>query len=150
MCMEAIFTAIREYWIFQANMNPLGTPDNVIQAAAKSLEQICHYPDAQQTKLKEALAEYEQVPEEWLICGNGAARDCFTMVQALHPKKALLPAPTFAEYEQALRGIGLCKITYEVLRKKIGDLFRKKVFWRRLRRTGSSVFCVIPIILPEC
>lgn len=104
---------------FSANINPLGTPDNVIQAAAKSLEQICHYPDAQQTKLKEALAEYEQVPEEWLICGNGAAELIFALVQALHPKKALLPAPTFAEYEQALRGIG-CEITYEVLRRDRG------------------------------
>ena len=104
---------------FSANINPLGTPKKVIEAAARSLEQIGHYPDACQERLKKALAEYEQVPEEWLICGNGAAELIFALVQAIAPKKALLPAPTFAEYGQALQGNG-CEIQYEYLRREQG------------------------------
>lgn len=104
---------------FSANINPLGTPKKVIEAAARSLEQISHYPDACQERLRKALAEYERVPEEWLICGNGAAELIFALVQAIAPKKALLPAPTFAEYGQALQGNG-CEIQYKYLRREEG------------------------------
>lgn len=45
---------------FSANINPLGTPPAVVQAAKDSMEWICHYPDACQEKLKQALAAYEQ------------------------------------------------------------------------------------------
>lgn len=83
---------------YSANINPLGTPPGVIRAAKDSMERVCHYPDACQEKLKQALAEYEQVPVEWLICGNGAAELIFALVQAVKPKRALVLAPTFAEY----------------------------------------------------
>ena len=52
---------------YSANINPLGTPPGVIRAAKDSMERVCHYPDACQEKLKQALAEYEQVPVVWLI-----------------------------------------------------------------------------------
>ncbi|NCB91054.1 MAG: threonine-phosphate decarboxylase [Clostridia bacterium] len=102
---------------FSANINPLGTPLSVVEAAQKSMFDISHYPDAYQEKLKTALAQYEDVPEEWLICGNGAAELIFTLVQAIRPQKAFILAPTFAEYEQALRGVD-CEIYYETLKKE--------------------------------
>ena len=94
---------------YSANINPLGTPPGVIRAAKDSMERVCHYPDACQEKLKQALAEYEQVPVEWLICGNGAAELIFALVQAVKPKRALVLAPTFAEYAQALEAVG-CEV----------------------------------------
>ncbi len=96
---------------FSANINPLGPPKEVIRAAKESMEQMVHYPDACKEELKTALSNYEQVPEEWLICGNGAAELIFTLVYTLRPKRALLQAPTFAEYEQALRCVD-CEISY--------------------------------------
>ena len=68
---------------FSANINPLGTPSAVVQAAKDSMEWICHYPDACQEKLKQALAAYEQVPVEWLICETGAEL-IFALVQAVN------------------------------------------------------------------
>lgn len=102
---------------FSANINPLGTPESVIRAAQESMLRAAHYPDAHQEKLKQALSEYESVPSDWLICGNGAAELIFVLVQTLRPKKALIPAPTFAEYEQALRGVD-CEVVYEILREE--------------------------------
>ena len=96
---------------FSANVNPLGTPESVKEAVRKSAEGIEHYPDVHCSKLKKALSEWEQVPESWLICGNGAADLIFALTLALKPKKALILAPTFAEYEQALKSVG-CQITY--------------------------------------
>ena len=104
---------------FSSNMNPLGTPPGVIKAAAESMKSVCNYPDIRYEELAGRLSEYERVPAEWLICGNGAAELIFTLVLALKPSHALLMAPTFAEYEQALRVVG-CDIAYHELKEGDG------------------------------
>lgn len=104
---------------FSSNINPLGTPVSVMESAAESLGRLADYPDTQCDKLREALAAYERVEPEQLIFGNGAAELIFTLAQALRPKKALLMAPTFLEYEQALRSVD-CGIAYCYLKKERG------------------------------
>lgn len=104
---------------FSANINPLGTPPEVIEAAAESLNQIRNYPDVRQERLICALSRYEQVPEHYIICGNGAADLIFSLVWTIRPKKALLVAPTFAEYGQALSASG-CRIEYYYLKEQNG------------------------------
>lgn len=99
---------------FSSNMNPLGTPESVMRAAQESMCRIANYPDVRCERLIRALGDAEQVPQEWLICGNGAADLIFALAFALRPKKALLPAPTFAEYEQALRAAGSEICFYEL------------------------------------
>ena len=74
---------------FSSNMNPLGTPDSLKQAVIASMERISQYPDVRCERLTEALAAYERVEKEMLICGNGAADLIFSLVQALKPKTAL-------------------------------------------------------------
>lgn len=104
---------------FSANINPLGTPESVIAAAKDSLHKIEHYPDVDKEELVTALSVYEQVPKEFIICGNGAAELIFSVVWARKPKKALLAAPTFAEYGQALKSVD-CQIDYFYLEEKQG------------------------------
>lgn len=125
---------------FSANINPLGTPAAVIQAAADSLSRISHYPDACQEKLKQALSEYENVPKEWLICGNGAAELIFALVQAVRPKSALLLAPTFAEYEQALMGVG-CRVEHEFLKREEGFLPGERILEKLSRNLDMMFLC---------
>ena len=43
---------------------------------------------------------------EEILCGNGAAELFFAAVQAAWPQKALVIAPSFSEYEEALRSVG--------------------------------------------
>ncbi|MDD3278989.1 MAG: pyridoxal phosphate-dependent class II aminotransferase [Lachnospiraceae bacterium] len=104
---------------FSSNMNPLGTPQSVVKAGQRAMELIARYPDVQCETLKTALSRAEQVPKEWLICGNGAAEVVFTFVHACMPKKAVMPAPTFAEYGLALDSIG-CEIDRVILREEDG------------------------------
>ena len=96
---------------FSSNCNPFGPPQCVQDAICRSAGQIGHYPDVQCSRLRKALAEKLNIPESWIFFGNGAAEVIFAAVQALHPKQAVLPAPTFAEYAQALETVG-CKIQY--------------------------------------
>lgn len=91
---------------FSANINPLGMPDSVKKAVVEALEQSQHYPDPLCRKLRKALAAEYEFPEGYFICGNGGADLIYRLAYAMKPKKALLTAPSFAEYEEALSQVG--------------------------------------------
>ena len=44
-----------------------------------------------------------------VLCGGGAAELIFRLAFALHPRRALVTAPTFSEYEGALSAAGVCR-----------------------------------------
>lgn len=104
---------------FSANINPLGMPKKVKLAAVQAVEACASYPDSQCRNLKGALSRFYQVPEDWLICGNGAADLIFQAVFALKPEQALVISPSFLEYEQALKAAG-SRLQYFELTKKEG------------------------------
>ncbi len=93
---------------YSANINPLGLPEGVRLELARSLgDGVCSvYPDSSCRALCGALADVYRVPAEWISCGNGAADLIFALVYARRPKRALVLAPTFFEYSQALRAGG--------------------------------------------
>ncbi len=108
---------------FSANVNPLGLPDSVRSAVIQGLEQNTTYPDPLCRDLRRALSRYEQVPEGYILCGGGASDLIFRLAYALRPKRALLLAPTFAEYHLALAEVG-CLCSYHSLREEEGFLPR--------------------------
>ena len=87
---------------YSANINPLGMPRKVKEAVTAALNLCDNYPDPLCRKLRQAVAQKEQVPAEYLLFGNGAADLIFRLAAALKPKKAMVLSPTFAEYEKAL------------------------------------------------
>lgn len=99
---------------FSANINPMGMPKSVQEAVVHALEDAVHYPDPLCRRLKRALAEAYGLPEEVFLCGNGGADLIYRLAYALRPKRALLTAPTFAEYEEALRQVGTECIFHEL------------------------------------
>lgn len=96
---------------FSTNINPFGMPDSVRQGATLGIELAVHYPDVRYRQLRNAIGTFEEIPADWIICGNGAAEVIFGLVLAKRPKKGLLVAPGFAEYEQALNTVG-CEIEF--------------------------------------
>ena len=106
---------------YSANINPLGMPEAVRQALRDCLErEVCSlYPDSRCKKLRQALGRHHGVGDEWVICGNGAADLIFGLAAALRPGRGLVPAPTFSEYEQALKAAG-CRTSYYYLREDAG------------------------------
>ena len=99
---------------FSANINPLGVPKSVIDAAADSLKGCFNYPDPMCRKLIDKISKYENIDSEFIVCGNGAADLIYRIVMALKPKKGLVSAPTFSEYEDALK-IMNCQVVYNYL-----------------------------------
>lgn len=104
---------------FSANLNFRGMPASVAQAAREAIDRCGAYPDPDCRGLREAISLREQVPAEHIICGNGAADVIFTLVRARGPGRALLMAPTFYEYEQALASVG-CAIDRYYLKEERG------------------------------
>ena len=114
---------------FSANVNPLGTPPEVMDAVAESAKKLAAYPDPYCGALRAKLAAVHGVQPEEIVCGNGAAELIFQFAAALRPKRALLPVPSFSEYEAALDAAG-CEIRYFTLERAEG-------------------FAVTPALLPE-
>ena len=98
---------LREYGAmpldFSVNISPLGLPEGVKKAVTEALEISDRYPDPLCQALRETLSQQLGVPASQILCGNGAADLIFRLVLARQPKKAIVTAPTFQEYEQALR-----------------------------------------------
>ncbi|MCI8558628.1 MAG: threonine-phosphate decarboxylase [Lachnospiraceae bacterium] len=91
---------------FSANINPLGMPGSVGKAVLNSLSASLHYPDPFCRQLRSAIAENEGAAPQEILCGNGGADLIYRLVYALRPKQALVTAPAFAEYEEALGQVG--------------------------------------------
>ena len=88
---------------FSANTNPLGMPDSVKAAVSSCLDVLPHYPDPYCRKLVAAVAEHENVPESFVLCGAGAAELIYSYAAAAGPKSIVELAPTFAEYSLPLK-----------------------------------------------
>ena len=54
---------------------------------------------------------------EQVLCGGGAAELIFRLAYALRPRRALVTAPAFSEYEEALTAAG-CAVTRHPLRRE--------------------------------
>lgn len=99
---------------FSANVSPLGVPQGVQTAIAKAAQTADRYPDPLCRALRKAIGEAERLPPEWILCGNGAADLIWRLAGAQRPRRAVLPAPSFAEYEAALRSVQ-CQIQHVLL-----------------------------------
>ena len=88
------------------NTNPFGTPESVKEAIRRSAELARRYPDPYCRKLTKKLAEREGVDADAILFGAGAAELIYSFAEAVKPKKAVMPAPTFSEYALALERFG--------------------------------------------
>lgn len=101
---------------FSVNINPLGPGEAVMKAAEQGVLQMTHYPDSRCRKLRAATAKTYGVGEENIVFGNGAAELLFLLAFAKRPRRALVTAPAFSEYERALSAVG-CTVEKIPLRR---------------------------------
>ncbi len=91
---------------FSANINPLGLPAAAKKAILENMDAFSSYPDPICRDLVKVIAEKEGVPEEYIICGNGAADLIYRLAAGIKPGSALVTAPAFSEYEDAVKAFG--------------------------------------------
>ena len=104
---------------FSANINPLGLSLKVKQAIEDQITEIIHYPDSEGYALKQALSQQYCLKNEQIVLGNGAVELLYILCHQLQPKKVLIPAPSFSEYERAARSVN-AEIHYDLLTAENG------------------------------
>ena len=127
---------------FSANVSPLGLPQGVADAIVAALPTADRYPDPLCRELRTALSRAEQLPEPWILCGNGAADLIYRLGWALKPRRALLPAPTFAEYAAALESVG-CEVKRKTLHEA-DDFAVTEAFVQAVNQSIDLVFLCQP------
>lgn len=104
---------------FSANISPLGLPEGVRRAIAEAAAGQDRYPDPLCRDLCAAIGQSRSLPAEWVLCGNGAADLIWRLALAQKPRRALITAPTFAEYAAALHSVG-CEVADYCLQPETG------------------------------
>lgn len=125
---------------FSANINPLGMPESAKRAFAGMTDLLEYYPDPGCYLLREAIGEWEQVPAEWILTGNGAVELIYGLVYAVKPKKALIVEPSFSEYEKALRNVD-CEIRYHKLEEADGFRLKEEILGAITEETDLLFLC---------
>ncbi len=107
--MERNDLRMEEILDFSANINPLGPPLSALESIKRNLWRIPYYPDSDSTALREAIAKYlGDINKDNVVVGNGSTEliHLFAEVFIERGDIALIPAPTFGEYENAVRKMG--------------------------------------------
>lgn len=94
---------------FSSSVNPLGASKKALQAAKDSFKEIPAYPDTNSNELRSAIASrYSGLSKNNVVVGNGSTElmYLFTEVFLKKGETALIPAPSFGEYEGAVKKTG--------------------------------------------
>lgn len=87
---------------FSANVNPLGVSYKLRETLANHIDAITSYPDREYSSLRESIASYINADKEHIMVGNGSTELISIFISMVAPKKALLLAPTYSEYEREI------------------------------------------------
>lgn len=99
---------------FSANINPIGLNEKIKNEIINNIYTIEKYPDITYFELRQSIVSFEnenitredlKLNNENIVLGNGAAEVLFSVVRGAKPKKAIVLAPTFSEYEEALESV---------------------------------------------
>ena len=128
---------------FSANVSPLGTPRSVTDAIERALPELYRYPDPYCRTLVQTISEYEGVPKNFVLCGNGASELIYAYCEAVRPKRAMELAPTFSEYSLALRRTG-CEVVRFALKQEENFDLRKDFLPFLAREKIDALFLCNP------
>jgi threonine-phosphate decarboxylase len=94
---------------FSSNVNPLGISKRVLASLTRHLSSISSsYPDPGCIELKKKILNYldSELSLDCICVGNGATEIIHDFARSFVRKKAMVPAPTFCEYEIASNRLG--------------------------------------------
>lgn len=93
---------------FSSSVNPLGPSKKALEAAINAFKEIPSYPDSNSNELRQTIADYYKLTKDNVIVGNGSTELMYLFAETFMKKgdTAVIPAPTFGEYENAVRKTG--------------------------------------------
>ncbi|HEX7483274.1 MAG TPA: threonine-phosphate decarboxylase CobD [Candidatus Bathyarchaeia archaeon] len=94
---------------FSSSVNPLGPSKKALEAAKKAFSQIAAYPDSNSNELRQVIAShFGSINKNNVVVGNGSTELMYLFAETFLKKGeiALIPAPSFGEYESSVRKTG--------------------------------------------
>ncbi len=94
---------------FSSSVNPLGPSQKALDAAKDAFRTVAAYPDSNSNALRQVIAShFSGLSKDNIVVGNGSTELMYLFAEAFLRKgdKALMAAPTFGEYEAAVRKTG--------------------------------------------
>ncbi|MBI5142857.1 MAG: threonine-phosphate decarboxylase [Nitrospirae bacterium] len=103
---DALKIPVRNVIDFSASVNPLGPSKKVKAAMRSALKELGRYPDSHCRRLVKKIARVYGIDPTHIVCGNGSNELIHLAMAVTKPKRVLVTAPAFAEYERAARLVG--------------------------------------------
>lgn len=125
---------------YSTSINPFGAPKSVKKAICDITDRIDYYPDPYCRELIAKLSETENVPKEYILCGNGAAELIYSYIEAVLPKKFAETAPTFLGYSEAVKSPDCNIVRYNL--SKDNDFDIDEGIFDFLQKEKPDVFIV--------
>jgi len=86
---------------FSANINPLGLPNWIRPLINSNIDNIIHYPDPNNLKLRTNAAKQFKRSIKEIIFGNGSSELLTVLPKTLNIKRVLIFNPSYSEYERS-------------------------------------------------
>ena len=125
---------------FSANINPLGLPDSVKSALMERLDDFALYPTLFAGNWSKNCRIRADCTRAHPVCKRRCGADFSARCRRFVPRCALVVAPTFAEYEQALNGCS-CRIEYHLLKEEQDFVLDDSVLEKIHPHTGIVFLC---------
>ena len=143
---------------FSASINPKGMSRAAVAAIKEHISFVPHYPEPFSESLVTVIAGHYRISPGSIICGNGSTELIYLLPKALKPKRVLVTAPAFSEYEKACSIYSGAAIVRFVLRREDNFTVDPDAFINAMAGTGpgksggsaTSHFSAIPTTRRAC
>lgn len=125
---------------FSANINPIGPPEWLRSVVAAALGSVVHYPDPECSGFVKAAVKRYRVSESEILVGNGSTELLHLLPRATGKSRAVIPVPTYADYQRAADEAGLSVTTLE-LKESDGLVLDLEDLERRLEGEELVFLC---------
>jgi threonine-phosphate decarboxylase len=100
---------------FSASINPNGMPRRASAAIRDHIRLVPHYPETHSESLASVIEKHYRIKSGSVICGNGSTELIYLIPRVLKPRRVLVTAPAFSEYEKACEISGKADVARYVL-----------------------------------
>ena len=87
---------------FSVNINPYGPYPEVVSAVKNALSDLRVYPEYNSDRLRQNLADYHSVPQEYICITNGASEALISIIGNQYVSDVVIEIPSFFGYERAV------------------------------------------------
>lgn len=132
---------LTEIMDFSASINPLGVSKTAAAVIRRGIRLLPHYPEPFGESLALSIAKHYSLDPGSLICSNGSTELIYLIPRVLKPKRVLITAPAFSEYERACNCIQKSEIRSLKLRREDNFDIEPHRFIRAMKGCDLAFLC---------